>query len=356
MLIHQIRNATSPLARVKAVALAWRTLRGLSTHERMQLARELGAEGAERLVEGLANHGDIAPASILSAIHKAETTGTHDLREALGELLYEDQAEPEPPGPPPPHPLAATHQPEPEPPAQTAAQADPAPAPSVEPVAEPAPVARPEPKDKPEDKPETDPAPVAVPVAVMRPERPSSPAGESIGATAPTATTAERPSSDRPAEPHRARPVQATVVSLPHAVPSRATQGPEPGPESPLHQRVEREPHALSRLRTLNRHLSEASSLAKDDLLWLISLFPDGWMRRRAVDALLRSRVPATTADAIDLASTMERPSDRLWVLTSVAAWPGLSGADREALLETAGSPRARRRLELRMRRGRAAL
>ncbi len=86
-LLFQIRGATSPLQKLKLVALAWRTLRGLSPRDRLVIAKELGLGGAEHLVEQLGSQGGLSPAALLTAIRRAEEADPEELRELLGGVM-----------------------------------------------------------------------------------------------------------------------------------------------------------------------------------------------------------------------------------------------------------------------------
>ena len=53
-LLTQLRNVSSPLERAKLIARAWRSVRRLGPRERSVLARQIGLDGAEELIEGIA--------------------------------------------------------------------------------------------------------------------------------------------------------------------------------------------------------------------------------------------------------------------------------------------------------------
>ena len=86
-LLHEMERARSPLQRLRLVALAWRTIRGLSKKEREALALKVGMAEAGELVERLATKdGGVAPTELLEAIHAAETTDPDKLRQLVGDV------------------------------------------------------------------------------------------------------------------------------------------------------------------------------------------------------------------------------------------------------------------------------
>ena len=71
-LIFELQRAPTPADKAKALARAWRTVRGLKPAERRLLAREVGFDGAEELIDGLggSERGIFAPAAVLEALQK----------------------------------------------------------------------------------------------------------------------------------------------------------------------------------------------------------------------------------------------------------------------------------------------
>lgn len=69
-LVFELQRTGTPADKARALARAWRTVRGLSATERRLLVREVGFDGAEDLVEGLASEGggSFAPAAVLEAL------------------------------------------------------------------------------------------------------------------------------------------------------------------------------------------------------------------------------------------------------------------------------------------------
>ena len=73
-LLHQMRGTTSPIERLKLLARGWRSVRELSADDRRSLARELGFDGAEQMIDHLARRGGMSPSNLLSVLHRAEET------------------------------------------------------------------------------------------------------------------------------------------------------------------------------------------------------------------------------------------------------------------------------------------
>jgi len=82
-LINQIRNAPSPRERLRLLALGWRTLRGLSAADRLAVARELGFDGAERLVEQLAKRGGASPSLLLRALESVASADPEQVNDRI---------------------------------------------------------------------------------------------------------------------------------------------------------------------------------------------------------------------------------------------------------------------------------
>ncbi|MFL6192895.1 MAG: hypothetical protein ACJ75H_01895, partial [Thermoanaerobaculia bacterium] len=60
-LIAQLREARSPLARIRVVTRAWRLLRNLPRQDRLAIAAQIGVDGADDLVEAIARHQGTTP-------------------------------------------------------------------------------------------------------------------------------------------------------------------------------------------------------------------------------------------------------------------------------------------------------
>ncbi|HYN22081.1 MAG TPA: hypothetical protein VE078_14065, partial [Thermoanaerobaculia bacterium] len=73
-LIAQLRAAHTPLARIRLAARAWRVLRGLNAQDRLQIAKQIGLDGADDFVEAIAAHqGTTPPAELMQAINQVQT-------------------------------------------------------------------------------------------------------------------------------------------------------------------------------------------------------------------------------------------------------------------------------------------
>src|SRR5687768_2781666 len=72
-LLAQLREAKSPLARIRVVTRAWRLLRNLSRQDRLAIAAQIGIDGADDLVEAIATHqGTTPPAELIGALNNLQ--------------------------------------------------------------------------------------------------------------------------------------------------------------------------------------------------------------------------------------------------------------------------------------------
>jgi len=317
-LIHQIRSTGSPIERLKLLARGWRSVRALSADDRRSLARELGFDGAEQMIDQLARRGGMSPAALLARLHEAEQAdpaavldtirglgeperrraAAGEILDTVSDILVDDEARPaHAPGAPgeSTDKVAAEH-------------GSPAPSPQVPMRQQAAPPAAP-----------TAPARRRPPAVV---EKPGTRAAPEVG---PRRVRSDRRPAERTASP-----------ATPQAGAGLATQL---GAESSLLRR-------LRRLATSAGRLGEAGI---EELAAVLECFPAGWARRRALQRLLESGVPRSTSDAITLLELLSRPSERLWAATTLAASRPLDDGERAALLAAVPSPALRRRLSRRV-------
>lgn len=338
-LVFELQRAGSKADKAKALARAWRTVRGLSKTERRLLAREVGFDGAEDLIEGLAGEGEgvFAPAAVLEALGKMRRGEGLSLRGILSDLRDPDRrddllvrgidlvadsvARPEE--------IVDEHD---ETPihghgleigegdfiADAEANTDeedsvtmppiPAGAPSPEP--EPEPLPAPDPEPPPEPKPEIQPHEQESSLwdNIWEPvELPEQPTGS-------TAMVAEEMLSSGVTSHRAGRPNQ--------------TQG-----------------STLGRLRSFRNGLDALRGAGIHRIREALEDLPEPWARRRALVALLEADIPDDPASALELIGDMERAMDRGWCLSALARRGDLTGAYLERALEMVSSPAARRRL-----------
>jgi hypothetical protein len=353
-LLFELQTAQSPLAQAKILARSWRTLRDLSPTDRRLLARHAGFDGAEQILEGLATKKrGFAPAALLEMLNKARATdgatvagilaGLRDplqreetvvrgvdlvsevfrdrvgderpqeIVDALDELHSVQQVVQESPeealvalnalrdeavGPEaPPPPLAATR----------GAGADP-PAPAAPPM----PKAQPQPKPQPLRKAPTRVAP--------------SEGWDRLGETLRR---------DPPATGARTGDRERTPVA----------PGSSPFDTGAVFAALGAASSSFSRLRVLDREMQGFQGSSLGTLRELIENFPDGWVRRRALVALITAGVPPDAAQALLLIAGLEREVDRRWCLGALARRGDLKGPVLERSLELVSSPAGRRRL-----------
>ena len=300
-LISQLRDAKSPLARLRVVTRAWRLLRNLSKQDRLKVAAQIGIEGADDLVEAIAGHqGATPPAELIATINNIQKVDQATLKSLAAQMRDPKQrgkavvqglkaveqvltqpAAPPPPPPPKPAPAPITVQPATTWPVREAPAPAPAPAPVVE--------TKPAPQPAPPPPPPPAPAPVRAPEPV-------------------------------------APPVRSNLAEGLAAVPV-----------------------LTARFRLLRRRLSEARRLSPGDLRSILEAFPDGWARRRALVDLIESGAPERASDALSLLDALQSPGDRSWCLGALADSRKLTSEEREAVLQAAPTPAGRRRLELRL-------
>ena len=355
-LVFELQRAGSKVDKAKALARAWRTVRGLNKVERRLLAREVGFDGAEELIEGLAGKGQgvFAPAAVLEALGKMRREEGVSLRGFLSDLrdperrddllvrgidlvadsvvrpeeaddeavespahehgleVDEDDSFVDGAGPPrggdpvtvPPIPPAV-------------------PAPTPKPKQQPKPRLKPRPQPRPEPKPEPSPEPVPESATEPEPfaEEPSD--WDSMWQPAAPLDTAQVPSSG--------------VIE---AGPST----PETG--LPSLQGDRGQGSTLGRLRQFREGLETLRGAGVNRLREALEVLPEPWARRRALVALIDAGLPEHVGAALDLVEDLDREMDRRWCLSALARRGGLSGADLDRALELISSPAARRRVE----------
>lgn len=352
-LVFELQRARSPVERARALARAWRTLRGLSGAERRLLAREVGFDGAEELIEGLAGKGRgvFAPAAVLEALGKMRQDPSFSLGKVLAGLRDPDKRddllvrgidlaadsvarEQKPP-------VEGTDELDESELHDRALELDEeevAVPPSK--VVPPPPVAvEPEPMPEPEPEPETEAGPE--PVEEPEPEPVSEPEVESVSEPEPAPEpqpVLEAPSLwdelDRAEEPS----TEPRIVFEPVAAPSedRARD---------LESKHGAAGSVIRRLWALRARISALQSASTREVADELEAFPEPWARRRALVALLEAGVFESAAEALDLIESLERPLDRRWCLATLARRGVLEGDDLDRALEMLDSPAARRRV-----------
>lgn len=336
-LILQIREAKSPLARVRVVARAWRAVRSLTPRQRYEVAAQLGLDGADDLIEAIASHtGTTPPAELMAAVNEVQQMDPATVKRIAARVRNPQQraegirqglkaietvlAGPEPPANQqapwlPKTPVAPPPAPAPPKPPVVAKPATSWPLREAPAAAPPAPAPAP-------PAPAVAPAPAPAPVAPPTPPAP---------AVVPAPVAAPPPAPVRPPEPPRERAPAAAPATL------------------ALAEHLGSIPALTARFRHLRRHLDALRRQSAAELRAVVEVFPDGWARRRALSAMIEAGVPARTADVLSLVDTLQSPGDRAWCLSALADSRVLSPDDRSALFAAAGTPAGRRRLELRL-------
>ena len=309
-LLAQLREAKTPLSRIRVVTRAWRLLRNLPRQDRLAIAAQIGIDGADDLVEVIAAHqGATPPTELIGALNNLQKVDPATLKSLANRMSDPRQR------------------------GQVVAQGLKA----VEAALigpEPQPIAPP-----PLPPPKPAPPPITIKPAVSTPlrEAPPAPAPVPVPAPAPVAVT--------PVEPPKAAP-----VPVPAPLPVAAPAPPAPAPVRPmLAEGLAAVPALNARFRLLRRRIAEARRLSAHDVRAVVEAFPDGWARRRALVDLIEAGVPERTADVLSLMDALQSPGDRSWCLGTLADARKLSPDERNALLQAAPTAAGRRRLELRL-------
>lgn len=310
-LISRLRSARSPVERARLLAGSWRALAALTKSERRDLVRGAGLRGLERVVLRLARVEGIGEDEVRAILGRIESLDPAEAGEALralrdprrrSDLLRKALAAAR----------SAGH-------AANARQAIP------ESLPEPAGRGDDHPRDRPQlpagpgaqtghhegGGPAEDPAGVSgreEPVAGVgscstgKSESLSEPIGSPQPASADPAGTAR---------PRRERAAAAVESSGPEQRPWAAG-----GQE--VAQRLDGIPSPVKRLGQLRQILQEKGSLEGHDLRPVLTCFPPGWQRRRALDAILKAGLPPGVDEALDLIGSLPSAWERRWCLSAL--------------------------------------
>lgn len=311
-LLARLRDARSRRSRLRLLFEAWETVRGLSPSDRLAVARELGFDGAERLVEEVARRQGLDAAPFVEALGGVERSAGREVTDVLRGLADPARR------------------------SQTVDEllegagrwvADVEAAPHAPPGGDDeVPI---EPSEEESDELGISDEEVAPPVVSAPP-----PVASEVAAQQLPAPVARAGAGDQAARPSTLAP------TAPPAVADAALR---------LAGELSVEPRVLARLRRLYASAGGLAAAPRASLVAVLECFPAGWARRRALERLLAAGHPASVAEAIALVEALARPSERLWALTTLAASRPLNGIEREALLAAVPSPALRRRLERRL-------
>ena len=353
-LIFELQRARSPVDRARALARAWRTIRSLSSAERSLLAREVGFEGAEDLVEGLAGKagGVFAPAAVLEALGRMRRDENLSVREVLKDLRDPDRRED----------LlvrgidlateALADEPDEEPP-QEVVETSPGIdsdliSVAVEDRREILPLEPPvqESDDREDESLQAPDAIDEVELPAIPPVEQPEPERESVPESQPGAELEGDhdsvielvPGNDTPSvwEDLWQRPEEGLT-----AAPSTAF-GPPP---ASLDIESAAEGSILDRLRAIRVAAAELRGAPRREIEDRLDTLSEPWARRRALAALIEQDIPDDPAEALDLIEALDRPMDRRWCLSALARRGDLAGGHLERALAMLASPAARRRV-----------
>jgi hypothetical protein len=368
-LLFELQSAQSPLAQAKTLARSWRTVRDLSPTDRRLLARHVSFDGAEQILEGLASKkrgfapavllqmlnnakatDGAAVASLLSAVRdpsrrvEAVTIGAdlaadllrdpeediepEEISTALGELRSVD------PGP--------AESPEDEALAALAALDEGLPGSDVLDGEASAEIEPPAEAVALEDEPHDDAVPPPPPPPKVRLEKPKAPVPPPAPPK-PSARIAPSEGWNRLAvssESERRGPVPQQP-----SVQNRASDSPK-FESGAVFAALGAEASSFSRLLVLHREIESFRGSNAETLHEMLLEFPDGWVRRRALSALISAGILERGGQALELIATLEREMDRRWCLAALARRGDLRGTALKQSLDLLTSPSAKEALQ----------
>jgi hypothetical protein len=335
-LVFELQRARTPADKARALARAWRTVRGLSATERRLLVREVGFDGAEDLVEGLAakSSGAFAPAAVLEALGKLKRNKTLSIQGVLAGLRDPGQRDD-----------------------FLARGIDLASATfAVEEEVDEAPVM---------EDPVVYEIPTALPITEVAHREP---AAESKQVDAVSAASSAEPAEPKRREISPPPPPEVEPRVEPKADPEPTPQAraallwDESWQDSPILAPAERRSRGieglladgagettgsvLDRLRAVRNEIPGLRNAGVRDVLARLETLPELWARRRALVEFIDAGVPEDAAEVLDLIEDLDRPMDRRWCLAALARRGDLHGDSLERALAMIVSPAARRRVE----------
>ena len=107
-------------------------------------------------------------------------------------------------------------------------------------------------------------------------------------------------------------------------------------------------PSLVARFRALRGAPDDNGEPDTSEIREVVSQFPDGWARRRAVMSFLRRGCPTDLGDALSLIEELERTTDRRWACATLIDSRELSEDDVGRILERFPYPSLARRLRRR--------
>ena len=368
ILLRDLR-AAGPVDRVRLLARSLSSLRRLSPWDRKILLRMAGFEGAEALVERLAQDDEATAGRLrhlLAELEKEPEELERTVRElgdpkrrsrAVDELLatldrgMTAEEEPAPAVPFPDLPAAPLPEPPPVPPAGAGA----APLPEAPPVPE-----RPVPLTRPAAPHGTRPSagratgpPAGGPTAPPTSAEGRAPESSRAGQASEPPPSEEPPPPEIPAEAHDLQASlqedepEARREPLPKPTPPSSAPVPAAPPEA-----ADGAPASaaavLDRLLALRRGTAGPPPGAAELGRTLEREIPFPWARRRALQAWIEAGGATDLDGALGLIGGLAAPADRAWCLATLMDHGAWSDAERERIAAAAPTPAARRRLERR--------
>jgi hypothetical protein len=326
-------------------------VRDLSPTDRLAVAKELGFDGAEQLVQQLSRRGGASPAMVLELLEQAEAATPEEIaavmrdasnpegRRSLGERFLN----------------AAKHWV-----ADLESWEDPQT--STDQDAKPTDVEDAEVYGEPETMtPVMEEALVDDATGVWEPEFPGEGIEQEFELDAEVVVESEAMTLPPPPPPPDADSVPAKKEAVDHEQPTKDVDEspdlvaePQPSDEpddtqefevSVLLDRLEESSSMVRRLRELREAASFLAAADRSELQAVLTAFPDGWARRRALESLFRAGVPRGFETAMTLVAQIEDPAQRAWALSTLSATRPLNPNQIEEILTMPVSPAFRRRM-----------
>lgn len=388
-LVENLRRVRSPAKRMRVLAGAWKSFKGLSRSDRREVARKLGIRGFERVAETIGVKGGLEPDEIdglLRQVEDMDASKTSDLisklrhpagrrelarkgllalagrrepergtegqgarapGESAGEAgSLEASAQPQPGLGPAPGPAASRFEAagsEESLPGGTSGETSLHPGnragAALETRVAGAPVGKPAPSER-----EGPARPVP-----GGPPAPDEPSQEDLfpeeGAPTPPIIP-PRAAIIAPirAEPEGSGPSEAAIAPPSPGEGPRAARAGAVSPEV-LAGRMDRARSLVARMRLLREFLESGGRLDGAGTRDVLSRLPEGWARRRALDTVLRRGHPAGFDEAVRLLEEIPSPAGRDWCLTALARGRRLTEGQLDRLCALAGSVIVARRL-----------
>jgi hypothetical protein len=308
----ELAAATSPLQRMQLLARSWRSVRQLSPEQRKQLAKAVGAEGVEGMLDRIAAHkGRVGASFLVPSLEKFRGMDP----DALGRLIE------------------ALRDPE----RRRQVLEDSASA--VGDVLIGKPTEEPETEQAIDDRVDLEAEAEAVVDGDGERELEDEPEDDEDEAASLPPSADLRPAVPVPLPPlispriETVPPPPAPVLAV--SVPPSSTPSAPPVPADELEFEDVRSAPTLGRRLALARlAMDETPGWSTDRIRALLDVFPQDWARRRVLVEVLKRGLVEDTSQAIDLIGSLESRASRRWCVSLLLHQREPTETERQALLE----------------------